>query len=95
MDPIFVAITWSLLVQSGWLLFGSRIEPVHLLWTCLWLKAYATEEIHSGQVHCDEKTFREKVWFITEGVARLDTLLVRMLLTELSIYYDKQVLHKT
>jgi hypothetical protein len=70
-----LAITWRKLHKSGWLEFaGSRgPKPEHLLWAFMWLKAYHTEDIGSALAGVDEKTFREKVWFYVEGIARLDT----------------------
>ena len=76
-EPVFVAISWLMLAQSGWLSHAGRsANPVHLLWAHLWLFVYSTEEVHAIQVGVDEKTFREKVWFYVEGLARLDKTLV-------------------
>ena len=75
-DPIYVSIVWKMLVYIGWLDYGCQIIPVHLLWALLFLKVYSTEEVNAGRVKTDEKTFREQVWFILEGIAKLDTVLV-------------------
>lgn len=80
-EPVFLAIVWRKLHESGWLEFaGRRPKPVHLLWTFMWLKGYNNEEVHASQAGVDEKTFREKVWFYVEGIARLDTTIVRLVL---------------
>lgn len=77
MEPIFVALTWCKLHESGWLNFaGKRPKPVHLLWTLNWLRCYHVEDIGSAIAGVDEKTYREKVWFYAEGIARLDTAVV-------------------
>lgn len=77
-EPVFVAITWRKLHESGWLDFaGRRPNPLHLLWTLNWMKSYSTEDIGAGIAGVDEKTYREKVWFYLEGIARMDTTVVR------------------
>jgi len=76
-EPVFLAITWRKLHKSGWLEYaGKRPKPEHLLWTFMWLKSYHNEEISAGLAGVDEKTFRDKVWFYVEGIARLDTAIV-------------------
>lgn len=76
-EPVFLAITWRKLQESGWLDYaGCRPEPVHLLWAFMWLKNYEIEDVGAGIAGVDEKTFREKVWFYVQGVARLDTTVV-------------------
>lgn len=74
---MFVAITWRKLHESGWLEFaGRRPKPEHLLWALNWMKSYNTEDIGASLAGVDEKTYREKVWFYLEGIARLDTTIV-------------------
>lgn len=76
-EPIFVALTWRKLHESGWLAYsGRRPKPEHLLWTLNWMRCYNTEDIGAGIAGVDEKTYREKVWFYMEGIARLDTTVV-------------------
>ena len=67
-EPLYLSLTWLLLLQSGWLAFGCRPQPVHLLWTFMWFKVYATEGVHAGQVGCDEKTLRERVCFVQRAL---------------------------
>lgn len=79
MEPVHVAILWTMLVGSGWLEYsGSRgSNPEHLLWALLFLKCYSTEELHAAQVGVCEKTFREWTWFYLTGIAKLDKKIVR------------------
>ena len=44
----------------------------------MWLKCYHNEEVSAGIAGVDEKTFRDKVLFYVEGIARLDTTIVRL-----------------
>ena len=75
-EPLHVSIIWLLLEQSGWLRFGEKVQECHLLWALMFLKVYSTETVHARMVVCDEKTFRAKVWFLLEGIATLDIMLV-------------------
>ena len=75
-EPLYISMIWLLLEQSGWLRFGAQIKECHLLWTFMFLKVYSTETVQARTVGCDEKTFRERVWFLAEGIANLDTKLV-------------------
>jgi hypothetical protein len=75
--PIYLSITWNKLAKSGWLEHAGReANPEHLVWAFMWLNCYSTTEIHSAQAGVDEKTFRDKVWFYVEGIARLDKSVV-------------------
>lgn len=40
-------------------------QPVHLLWSKLFLKCYSTEHVNHAIANCDEKTFRKRV-YVTE-----------------------------
>ena len=76
-EPIYLSITWHKLAKSGWLEHaGHEANPEHLVWAFMWLNCYSTTEIHSAQAGVDEKTFRDKVWFYVEGIARLDKSVV-------------------
>ena len=71
-EPVFLAIAWRKLGKSGWLKFaGRQPNPKHLLWAFMWAKGYQTEDVGAGICGVDEKTYREKVWFYLEGLARL------------------------
>jgi hypothetical protein len=77
-EPIYLSIAWHKLAKSGWLEHaGHKAKPEHLVWAFMWLNCYSTTEIHSAQAGVDEKTFRDKVWFYVEGIARLDKSVVR------------------
>lgn len=79
--PKWIALQWRFLYKSGWLEFaGVNPNPVHLLWTFLWLKRYDTEEVGASLAGTDEKTYREKVWFYLRGMARLANKFVRRIL---------------
>jgi hypothetical protein len=75
-EPLFISILWYLLDRSKWIYRGPNIHPCHLLWTLHFLKVYATESVTAMKLRCDEKTYREKVWFLLQGIARLDKTLV-------------------
>ena len=79
-EPTFISILWFLLDRSGWLKYRKTVEARHLLWTLHFLKVYSTERVSAIAVKCDEKTFRETVWFMLKGIAKLDNLLVRTLI---------------
>ena len=77
MEPVFASLVWRMLHESGRLkLAGKKADPRHLLWACMWLKGYFTEDVGAAMAGVDEKTFREKVWFYVEAIARLDSMVV-------------------
>ena len=54
------------------------VKPVHLLWTLVFLKTHATKAtlgIPFGGMH--EETVRKWVWFFVDGVAQLESMVVR------------------
>ena len=75
-DPVHVHIIWILLLKNGWLQLGGQLKPYHLLWTFYFLKVYSSFTVLAKNIGCDVKTFRERVWFFTEGIATLDNKVV-------------------
>ena len=56
-SPRIVEDCWLLILNS--LLYPTGIQPIHLLWTLMHLKVYATEIVLAGIAKVDEKTFRK------------------------------------
>ena len=50
------------------------VQPVHLLWTLMFLKQYNTKFVNAAVVGCDEKTFRSWVWNIVECLSDMDVV---------------------
>ena len=75
-EPVFIAILWYLLESSKWLQYDSSIQACHLLWALHFLKVYLTESVLAANMGCTERTFRDRVWFLLDGIARLDSILV-------------------
>ena len=68
--PIVTAIAWEKCSPHV-----PGADPKHLLWAMLFLKQYASEEVHSAMADCDEKTFRKWCWHY---VGRLQNISVVM-----------------
>ena len=64
-SPTVCATIWTLI--SNKLPKGSK--PKHLLWACLFLKIYATEQVNSVITGADPKTFRKWVWVVLRLIA--------------------------
>ena len=47
-----------------------------MLWTLLFLKVYASENVLCKICACDEKTLRKWVWMMLDEMARLDVVSV-------------------
>lgn len=56
-SPSICAKTWNLIKSK----LPSDCQPIHLLWTLLFLKCYNTESVNHSIAGCDEKTFRKRV----------------------------------
>ena len=87
-EPTFISILWFLLDRYRCLQDRSDIYSCHLLWTLHFLKVYSTEVVMSKMLECDEKTLRNKVWFVLAAIARLDSLLVRVCVSQAYSVYD-------
>jgi hypothetical protein len=68
-SPYICAVVWNELVDTRSLPQGAR--PKHILWSLLFLKVYATENVLCTICACDEKTFRKWVWLLVAAMARL------------------------
>ena len=75
-EPVFVALAWLMILQSGWMVKSRATWPFHLLWNFLWIKVYSTEDVLTGMVAYNVKPFQMKVWFLSEGIACLYVTLV-------------------
>jgi len=72
-DPAAMSALWHELYKSGWLRYaGVRPKPEHLLFALVFLKSYASEEIHAALCKTNVRTFRRWSWFYAEGIANLD-----------------------
>ena len=53
-----------------------EVEPIHLLWTLMFLKGYHKESVNSAIAEVDEKTFRKWVWILIPEISYLEGDLV-------------------
>ena len=67
---------WHMLRETGWLWSVSSVSEKHLLWALCFLRRYDYEYMNGHFFQTCEKNFREKVWFIIEGISRLHQYLV-------------------
>lgn len=63
---------------------GKKIEPKHLLWGLLLMKAYSFETINSSMATADEKTFRKWSHAAIEDIADLHAEVVSLLFCSFS-----------
>jgi len=75
-SPLVLMKCWDLLCGHS-SLRGKK--PIHLLWTCLFLKVYAKESINATMAGCDEKTFRKHTWDMIYAISDLEPEVVRLL----------------
>ena len=79
-EPLIVAIIWSMIVDEDHALVAFHVDspkPIHLLWALLFLKCYNTNTRNAAMASCDEKTFRHWSWIYVEAIATLDKEVVR------------------
>lgn len=82
-EPEVVSTIWRELFASGWL-FRAGIhgpDPVHILWTLLSLKRYGVGSLLVAVAGVREKTFSSWAWFYAEGIAKLDSRVLRKRVT--------------
>jgi hypothetical protein len=61
-------VLWNRIEQS----LKQRSLPKHLLWTLVFIKSYATEEVHCRMVGwADPKQYREWVWYMLEKICEI------------------------
>ena len=53
-----------------------NLKPVHVLWTLLFLKVYATEQVLSKSCRCTAKTFGKWIWIIILEMTNIGYLVV-------------------
>lgn len=71
-SPYICAAVWNLMVDTR--LLPLRAQPKHILWSLLFLKVYASENVLCTICACDEKTFRKWVWMMLEQMAKFDVV---------------------
>ena len=59
---------WELIVNY----LPRNRNPMHLMWTMLFLKQYNKDSTNASVCGCDEKTFRNWVWLYLRVISRLD-----------------------
>ena len=62
--------------------------PIHLLWSLLFLKTYATEHVNSSIAGVDEKTFRKWTWRIIQLISYMPIVSGPCLFVFNFIFYD-------
>ncbi len=67
LTPHVTSITWNLLLQC----LPQARTPRQLLWSLLFLKSYATEDVNCAIVRVDEKTYRKWTWFFVDLIDNL------------------------
>lgn len=60
-SPKICAISWHLIKND----LPMGYQEVHLLWALFFLKNYNKESVNHSVTGCNEKTFRTKVWSLT------------------------------
>jgi len=55
------------------------VDPVHLLWACLFLRVYSKEAIHASLVGCTQKTFRKWVWNVIYALSDIECEVVSLI----------------
>ncbi len=61
------SVVWNMLAEDNAHPVGGKL--VHLLWACLFLKQYCTEEMFASVTNSDEKTFRQWSWQYINTIA--------------------------
>eukprot|EP00171_Calliarthron_tuberculosum_P006568 IDg6568t1 len=67
-SPRVCATVWNLITSD----LPPHASPKHLLWGLLFLKLYASENVHARIVGADEKTFRLWQWKMVKLIAALN-----------------------
>jgi len=73
--PSVVFRCWNLLNVSMFEMKGA--QPVHLLWTCMFLKLYGPESTLSAIAKCSDKTYRKWIWNMIYAISQLESQVVR------------------
>jgi len=73
-SPSIVVRCWDLLKPTILDLRG--VQPVHLLWACMFLKVYGPECTLSAIAKASEKTYRKWVWNIIYAFSNLEPIVV-------------------
>ena len=73
-SPTTTSTVWYRLHKAD--LLPQNGLPKHLLWAQLFLKTYASEEVHAGIAGVNEKTFRTFSWLFIEATTRLESQIV-------------------
>jgi hypothetical protein len=68
--PHVTAIIWSKITKP----YGA--EPYHLLWTLLFLKVYASEEVLSNLIRVCRNTYMKWVWSMLSAIQQIESQVV-------------------
>ena len=68
--PDICLIIWNMLMDN-WTQYCNNPNPIHLLWSFRFMKAYNNWDSHAVEVGVDSKTFRKWVWFYIKGISKL------------------------
>lgn len=69
-SSFIMGILWQHIVDSG-AVAQAGYEPIHLLWTCLFLKLYSSNVVLARMCHVDPKTYRHWVWPLIRTISNL------------------------
>ena len=87
-SPDVCLIIWNMLLDN-WTQYCNNPNPIHLLWSFRFMKAYNNWDSHAVEVGVDSKTFRKWVWFYIKGVSKL---MQKMVSRHFSIIYSNHLL---
>lgn len=71
--PSNASLLWSKIQSQS---LAPRASPIHLLWSLLWLKVYATETVLASYLGVDERSFRDRTKEMVKTIAKLKPLYV-------------------
>jgi len=72
--PRVVWKCWDLLKPS--LVELNGVQPIHLLWACMFLKVYGPEATLAAIAKCTEKTYRKWIWNLIYAISNLESQVV-------------------
>ena len=79
------ALLWHFVDHSN----NPTVAQKHLLWALLFLKIYATENVHASLAGgVDHKTFRKWSWIFVKAIANLETEFICLFVIDYFDYFD-------
>lgn len=76
-SPWLVSIIWKRVFCENPPVTEVTLRPIHLLWSLLFLKTYASETLIASYIGKDEKTFRKYNWLVLLHMAHSASRVVR------------------